>query len=820
MSGRLWTLASLGAVIALLVALTAPSTGSGGPEAVLVLDRSASIDSSIAASELRWLGHAGGAPVVTYAADPQTVPGSAAEVQRSSPRGVAADDSDPGAALAAAIAAAPASGHVVVVGDGEQTSGDALDAVPAARLKGVHVDAAILRSSAVDAAVTRISAPAVVHQGDTVSLTVTVRSTARVPGQLTVTRDGRDPDSQVIQMRDGETPITLSYTATAAGWHSFDVRVHLKDDQVPQNDALATVVRVGPPPRVLVASTEPSTLAPVLAGRGASVSAVPPSALPASAAGYAGVDAVVLEDVDAGRLSAGQVAALDAAVRSAGLGVTAIGGPASYSLGGYARSGIQRLLPLSSLVPGDLQRRNLALELVIDRSGSMADLSNGVPKIQMAQRAMRQTLGFVAKHRDELGIVDFDIAPHTLVALRRVGPGDRDRIARRIDALRADGGTDIFLGLEQGLEQILRSDSRNRHMILMTDGISQPHSYTRLLRAIARRHISVSTVGLGTDLDVPLLKAIAKATDGNFYQTSDARQLPRIFVKETRLSAKPVQVKGDLTVRPVSSSPVVRSLVSKQLPGLTGNVVTKAKPGAQVDLVATAGSGSADPALAEWQYGTGRVVAWTPGLGPPWAAGWSGQTTLWNDAVRWTASPPAATAPDIQVTTGAQTVLRLDTSALRLLPSAVIPAQLGTGASSLRFDFVASSPGIFTARIPQQTAGVHPLKLTLPPTAGGEQRLLLAVPYPAEFQPPPPGPGVLGEVATQTGGTLLGAADYGSLHGDRRELWPWLVGLALLLFGVSVYGRMLQRRGPVEEHVGASSAAAPANEVHDALPRA
>jgi hypothetical protein len=617
-------------------------------------------------------------------------------------------------------------------------------------------------------------------------------------------------------MRDGETPITLAYTATAEGWHSFDVRVHLKGDQVPQNDALSTVVRVGPPPSVVIASSGTSALAPVLAGRGANVSAVPPSDLPASAAGYAGVDTVVLEDVDAGTLSAGQVAALDTAVRTDGLGVTAIGGPASYSLGGYARSGIQRLLPLSSLVPGDLQRRNLALELVIDRSGSMADLSNGVPKIQMAQRAMRQTLGFVARHRDELGIVDFDIAPHTLVPLRRITPAGRDRVAERIDALRADGGTDIFLGLEQGFEQILRSGSRNRHMILMTDGISQPHSYTRLLRAIARRHISVSTVGLGTDLDVPLLKAIAKATGGNFYQTSDARQLPRIFVKETRLSAKPVQVKGDLTVRPVSSSPVVRSLVGKQLPGLTGNVVTRAKPGAQVDLVAAAGSGSADPALAEWQYGIGRVVAWTPGLGPPWAAGWSGQTAVWNDAVRWTARPPEAAAPDIQVTNGAQTAMQLDTSALGLLPSAVIPARIGSGASAVRFDFVASSPGIFTARIPQQLAGAHPLQLALPVAAGGPQRLLLAVPYPAEFQPPPPGPGVLGEVAAQTGGKLLGATDYGALHGDRTELWPWLVGLALLLFGISVCGRMLQRRGPVEDTATAEAA----SDVRNPVPHA
>ena len=77
--------------------------------------------------------------------------------------------------------------------------------------------------------------------------------------------------------------------------------------------------------------------------------------------------------------------------------------------------------------------------------------------------------------------------------------------------------------------------------------------------------------------------------------------------------------------------------------------------------------------------------------------------------------------------------------------------------------------------------------------------MLVAVPYPAEYLPPPPGPGVLGEVAAQTGGSLIGPADYGVLQEGRTELWPWLVGLALLLFAVSVCGRMLARRGPVGE---------------------
>ncbi len=793
---HLWTLCSAAAVVLLAVALLNPTGGPAPAPAVLVLDRSASIDAGMNAAELRWTAHATGA-VVGFAADAQSLPADPAVVRARTPAGPDAEDTDIADGLRAALASTPVNGRVIVVTDGQQTAGDALSQIAAARLRGVHVDAALLGRRVVDAAVSRIAAPADVHQGDTIALTVTVDATARVPGQLTVRRDdAAKPDSQVIQMRDGETPYTLSYTATTPGWHSFTVAVHLHGDEVPQNDALSVAVHVGPPPRVAVVTAgRASAVAPILSARGARVQTLAPAALPATAAGYAALDALVLEDLPADELSPAQLAALDGAVRTGGLGVLALGGPSSYSLGGYARSPLQRILPVTSLVPGDLQRRNVALELVLDRSGSMADLSAGVPKIQMAQRAARQTLAFVAHHRDELGITDFDIAPHTLVPMQRVAPGARElAVGRRIDSLQADGGTDIYLALRSGLADILKSSAHNRHMILLTDGISQPHDYRALLQQFAAHHVSVATVALGTDVDAPLLRAIAQATGGNFYQTSDARKLPRIFIKETRLSAKPVQVRGDLSVSVAASAPAIRSLAGREIPGVTGNVITQLRPGAQADLVAHGGTATAAPALAQWQYGTGRVIAWTPGLGPPWGTAWLREPAVWNDAVRWAAradTPP----PPVTVRSGAGTSLTLDLTGLGGAAAAVIPGRISTDTGTRRVSFTATSPGIYTAVTrPPLTPGIHALTLGLP---GASASRLVAVPYPAEFLPPRPGAGVLGQVVTETGGRFLGPADYGAIGGGGSSPWRWPVAAALVLFAAGVAGRMLPRRRQV-----------------------
>ena len=155
----------------------------------------------------------------------------------------------------------------------------------------------------------------------------------------------------------------------------------------------------------------------------------------------------------------------------------------------------------------------------------MADTAGGegIPKMTMALSAARQTATFVSTHADELGIVAFDIAPHQVLPMQRVTPGASERrVLDRINRLTADGGTDIYLGLRAGLNQVLASKSPNRHIILLTDGISQPHNYSALLRELKRDHIAVATVALGTDVDPVLLRNISDSTGGNYYATKRA----------------------------------------------------------------------------------------------------------------------------------------------------------------------------------------------------------------------------------------------------------------------------------------------------------
>ena len=766
---------------------------------MIAVDRSASVDAAMRSVEGRWIGRA--TPdgcvvpcrIVSFGARADALPPG-----RSGFGPGRATDLEGG--VAAAVAAAPRGGRVVVLSDGLQTAGDASRAVAAARARNVKIDAVPLTDDTLrDAALIRLDAPAAVHQGDTISLLVTVHSTAIDGALLSVTRDGGNVASQNIRLVKGDNPFTLSYTAASEGWHAFRVGVRLAGDerraeQRARRRAWTSGLRRRPSwRRSRPIRRSPGSCKSAACARS---SRSPPRSRP-TRSGYATIDAVVLDDVPADLLGTTQLNALSTAVRDGGLGLLTLGGRHAYSLGGYARSALDRVLPVASLSPGDLQRRHLAVELVLDRSGSMADTAGGegIPKMTMALSAATQTATFVSDHADELGITAFDIAPHLVLPMQRITPGPgTENVQSTISRLTADGGTDIYLGLRAGLQEVLKSQSPNRHIILLTDGISQPHNYTALLQDLKRDHIAVATVALGTDVDAALLKNISDSTGGNFYETKRARDLPKIFVKETRLSAEPVLINGLQDVLPQGSSPVVRSLVGVKLPSLKGNVVTRLRPGAQVDLLARSSSDKTEPALAQWGYGTGRVISWTPGLGAPWASDWTPQTALWNDAVRWVARgvPPAPAS--VTASVGTSTSLRVDLAAAGPTPDSRLSAVLGRpGTAGRRIELDETAPSVYAADVPVLPAGSYDLTLALSPALGGSRQVRVDVPYAAEFMPSALGRSTLGQLATQTGGRLFAPGDTAALTGDRRAWRVPLLVLALVFFLASVTARMFVR---------------------------
>jgi uncharacterized protein YegL len=789
-------LAGLSLVLAAL-AIVLSRTGTDSHPQTLVVDRSASVGGVAAATQEPWLDAAGECgekcPTVQFAgagalvapgADPLPVrPGSPLE----------AGETDLRSAVELGLARTPDGGRLDLLTDGYETTADAAAVAAEARRRDVAIDPLPLEEVPADAAVTRVELPPALHAGDPFSLQITVRSSSEANAKIVVKRDGRPAGSEQVELQVGDNPYLFSLRAPAGGGsYDYTAKVEAQGDSVPGNDELGATLRVEGPPKVLVAGPADSRIVPMLEADGIAVEALDPGALPSEASGYAEADAVVLENVSAEELGDERAAAIAEAVRTDALGLFVLGGENSFSLGHYYSSPLEAALPVHSLVPGKLRRRRLALELVLDRSGSMLDSVGGVPKIEMAQAAARGALEFVAQRKAELGVVAFDARAKTLIPLTAVeDAATAAALKEQINKLLPEGGTDIFKGLEAGIAEIEKSKAKERHVILLSDGVSEPGDLGALVPRLKQEKITVATVALGAEADFKLLGEIAKATGGNAYRTESPTELPKIFSKEARLNARPTRVKGSLALEAGASSPIVASMLGERLPNIQGNVVTTTKPGAEAAILGedTGGRGP-DPVLAQWTYGAGRVAVWTPGLDPKSAGAWLGHQRFFQDAARWVergvAPPPLTPA----VRPGDLREVVVETGEEAAQPAGPLTGTLRTpDDKTIELEFEQRAPGEYVAATPTLEPGEYGYAVS-----DGERTTSgqLAVPYRAELRPGQPEATPLGALAAATGGKLLDPGGSGRISGGgRADYWWWAALAALVAFLAGAVLRLL-----------------------------
>jgi hypothetical protein len=206
-----------------------------------------------------------------------------------------------------------------------------------------------------------------------------------------------------------------------------------------------------------------------------------------------------------------------------------------------------------------------------------------------------------------------------------------------VGSLRASGGTAIYPGLVHARDLLEGVASATRHVIVMTDGLSQPGDFEGVLGELRAMGISTSFVGIGDGADRNQLTRLAELGGGALHLTQDVRALPAIMALETmQLGADPVE-RERLPVRWTEPRPAFLRGIEGSLPALEGYVRTTPKPEASVHLTDPAGEVAV---LASWRYGLGRVVAFASQVIGPWAGAWTSDESLhslWPQVTRWTA---------------------------------------------------------------------------------------------------------------------------------------------------------------------------------------
>ncbi len=182
--------------------------------------------------------------------------------------------------------------------------------------------------------------------------------------------------------------------------------------------------------------------------------------------------------------------------------------------------------------PSMYQRMPMNLVVVVDHSGSMAQ-DGRLDKV----KAGLSTLIDGLQDTDRLAIVQFDDTVQIEAPLGQAL--DRAALHAIVDALQPGGGTNIFDGLQQGFELstgALASDHQNR-VIFLSDGMAtvgntDDSAIMTMADGFVEQGIGLTTIGVGAEFDVTLMRGLAEHGAGNFYFLEDPTAATEVFTQE------------------------------------------------------------------------------------------------------------------------------------------------------------------------------------------------------------------------------------------------------------------------------------------------
>ncbi|WP_121968415.1 VWA domain-containing protein [Leptolyngbya sp. BC1307] len=185
----------------------------------------------------------------------------------------------------------------------------------------------------------------------------------------------------------------------------------------------------------------------------------------------------------------------------------------------------QRQLSVSLSASGEGSQAPLNLCFVLDRSGSMMD----TPLKTVKQAAHRIIDRLTA--RDRISIIAFDHKAEVLV--KNQPATDLEDIKRRIDGLRAGGGTSIDDGLKAGIGELASGkEDRVSQLLLLTDGENEHGDNARALKladVATGYNLTVNTLGFGDHWNQDVLEQIADAGGGSLNYIEHAEEAIAIF---------------------------------------------------------------------------------------------------------------------------------------------------------------------------------------------------------------------------------------------------------------------------------------------------
>ena len=680
--------------------------------------------------------------------------------------------------LGMAVMPQSSANRILLVSDGNETTGSLLAAAKSAQAAGVPID--VLPQRFVrdrEVIVERVVVPATAREGDTVKVRALFTATRATRGRLNILMNGvpqrltddADKTGAMIDVPSGtsrqEVSIPLPRGRDNVRFEAV-FEPETGGDTIIENNRATGVTFVSGEGRVLVLSNDArddESLIEALRGSGLVVVRRSPQEGFDSLGTLGSFEGVVMVNTAASDFSLKQQEELLAYVRDLGGGMVVIGGDKSFGAGGWNGSPLAEAWPIRLDPPQKRQMPRGALALVMH--------SCEVPRGNYWGKRTAEAAIEALAARDLVGIYEHSPTggSGTVHPLSEVG--DKSAALRAANSMNYGDAPSFVPMLQAALTQLRGVSAGQKHVILISDGDPAPPTDAMIAEFVAAR-ISISTVCVFPHMnvggDLRKMEDIARKSGGTYHEVTKAGELeslPQIFIKEAQIVKRSLLWEGE-PFSPKIDTPGTEGMRGiGALPNIVGYVVTADKEGlAQVVLRGQEN----DPVLAQWQYGLGRVVTYASDATSRWSSAWlpwSQYEAFWAQHVRWAMRPSAN--PNLRVVTqdeGERTRIIVEAvddkgdrqNFLTWQAAAVTPDN-----KSLPFTLQQVGPGRYETTVPTPFSGSYTLNMGYSErqpdgkTARGGVQAVVTRPFADEYRALSDNAPLLEQIAKLTGGRVL-----------------------------------------------------------------
>ncbi len=608
--------------------ITLPQTKTG---AVILVDTSTSITrddlarASSMVAEMARHKHGNWMRVIPFARDtrrirPDELSGGLHFINTSNSAG---NGTDFEAALTDSIAMMPP-GHIpriVLISDGNENEGSTSRAI--AELQRLHLPVDTIPLSGRPKTGLRLASLSMAREayaGEQIPIDLTVESPQPVHATIEIFAEGKDLGSNPIELETGANEVRVHARMKSSGATSISGRIsagplgELSFEKAVQLKRAKVLYVSGDPLGTETNLLQALNQAEFDVTRDASLIDKDLST----------IQLVVLNNLDLNSFSAARKSRLEEYVKNGG-GLLLIGGERQVYKDDKQTDALDRVLPAKLAPPKSSE--GTCVGLIIDKSSSMEGR-----KIELARLSAIGVLEHL-RPTDTIGVLIFDNSYQWAVPIRRAE--DKSLIKRLISGITPDGGTQIAPALGEAYRKVLSSKAAYKHIVLLTDGISEEGDSIELAKEALEHQVTISTVGLGQDVNRSYLEKVAATSGGRSYFLNEPQGLEQILLKDVLDYTGSTAVEKPLKAIVEQNAEILDGLGIETAPPLKGYARFIAKPAAETILGID--EEKKDPLYVRWQYGLGRTGVFTSDAKSRWAEAWMtwpGFDKLWINVTR------------------------------------------------------------------------------------------------------------------------------------------------------------------------------------------